>query len=94
MSLPRLEHNGIFSPYDLGRLRAEIDAWCERDASDYTQIGRSCDNGTIVTNRPVLPQHMLLSFRTTSTTLARRAKRKGGAFTVRERVQGRPASIE
>ncbi|SEH97628.1 hypothetical protein SAMN05216228_104829 [Rhizobium tibeticum] len=78
MSLPRLDHNGMFSSDDLAGLRGEFDAWCERDAGDCTLrvAMRSCGNGLRVRTLPLSPQHLRLSFRPAEATLARRAERE------------------
>jgi hypothetical protein len=64
MSLP-FDHKGTLSPYDLGGLRAEFDAWCGRDRGVCTgPVARPIDDEVRVRNTPSTLQYMLRSFRT------------------------------
>lgn len=77
LSLPRLDHNGTFSPDDLAGLRAEFDALCGLDAGDCTlqAAARSYDYAVRVGNTFWSPQHLRVSFRPAKATLARSRER-------------------
>jgi hypothetical protein len=64
MSFPRFDHNGTFSPDDLGGLRAEFDAWCGRDRGVCAgPVARPIEDEVLVRNAPLTLQYMLRSLR-------------------------------
>jgi hypothetical protein len=97
MSLPRLDHNGTFSPDDLGGLRTEFDAWCGRDRGVCTgPVARPIDDEVLVGNTPLSLRPMLRSVRPNTVAEASEPRgiaiRNQGRSTAPTRVLARVAS--
>jgi hypothetical protein len=75
MSLPRLDHNGTFSLFDLGQLRDRFDTWGEGDTGDCASQMSGCSgNGMAVSKNPVTVQRLLLPFNSHSAGWTRPSK--------------------
>jgi hypothetical protein len=66
MSLPRLDHNGTFSLFDLSHLRDQFDTWGEGDTGDCaSQMSRCSGNGMAISEtrtRPAKHDAVVLRF--------------------------------
>jgi hypothetical protein len=51
MSLPRFDHNGTFSLFDLGGLRDQFDAWRDRDLVHFSVVPKPCLSASPIVSR-------------------------------------------